>query len=134
MSAIKRITICAVVIWFGVNFSRIGLAEAIDNEARVARTSALKDLTNSVEGTPKEPARIFRTRDGYLRFIGAAPSTHFAVEPSERGTPEEMADAFLGKWRNLFVKESPFVGFKTVRIKTSDSRSYVRYQQTYAGL
>jgi hypothetical protein len=111
MSAIKRITICAVVIWFGVNFSRIELAEAIDNEARVARTSALKDLIASVEGQPKEPIRIFKTKDGYLRFIGAAPSTYFSVTA---GTPEQSADAFLGKWRNLFVNESSSVGFEKI--------------------
>jgi len=113
--------------------SPTGFGESI-NEEIATRTSALKDLVASIEGEPKEPPRIFRTREGYLRFIGTPPSTHFGVEAAKRGTAQDAANAFLERWRNLFVNESPFVGFKTVRIKTSDSRSYVRYQQTYAGL
>lgn len=131
MSAKERIIICAVVVWLWVSFSRIGFAGAVGNDARAVRTSALKDLITSVEGTPKEPARIFKTKDGYLRFIGAAPSTYFAVAT---GTPEEMADAFLGKWRNLFVNKSSSVEFQKIRVKTQNGRSYVRYQQIYAGL
>jgi Zn-dependent metalloprotease len=41
---------------------------------------------------------------------------------------------FLSKWRNLFVNEIPSIDFQKVRIKTQNGRSYVRYQQRYAGL
>jgi Zn-dependent metalloprotease len=127
----ERIPVIRSVIILIVTFCSAGLGEAIANEARAARASALKDLIISVEGTPKEPMRIFKTKDGYLRFIGAAPSTYFAIAT---GTPEEMADAFLGKWRNLFVNESPSIDFQKIRVKTQNGRSYLRYRQMYAGL
>jgi hypothetical protein len=95
-------------------FYSAGLSNATVNEARTARTSALQDLITSVEGEPKEPIRIFKTKDGYLRFIGAAPSTHFAVEVTKRGITQDAANAFLGKWRNLFVNESQAVEFRKI--------------------
>jgi len=127
----ERISVIRSVIILILTFCSAGLGEAIANEARALRSSAFNDLKTSIIVSPKEPARIFKTKDGYLRFIGAAPSTYFTVSP---GTAEEMADAFLGKWWNLFVNESPAVGFDIKRIKSSDERSYVRYRQIYSGL
>lgn len=99
-----------------------------------SRASALRELLGSIEGTPRESSQIFRTKEGYLRFVGAPPSTNFPVEPKRRATPQEAADAFLEEYRNLFVNVSPAVGFNVHRVNTHDSRSYVRYRQTYAGL
>jgi len=130
----ERISVIRPVIILILTFCGTGLAEAIANEIRAARTSALNDLKTSIIGSPKEPARIFKTKDGYLRFIGAATSTYFAAEPDKRGTSQESADAFLGKWRDLFVNESPAVDFEMIRVKTQNGRSYLRYQQRYAGL
>ena len=48
MLAKERIILCTVVVWLGVSFSRIGFAEAVDNEIQAARASTLKDLINSV--------------------------------------------------------------------------------------
>jgi len=127
----ERISVIRPVIILILTFCGTGLAEAIANEIRAERTSALKDLIASVEGTPKEPTRIFKTKDGYLRFIGAAPSTYFAVAAK---APEQAADAFLEKWRNLLVNESPAVEFQSIRVKAGNGRSYVRYKQKYAGL
>jgi hypothetical protein len=93
MSAKEQIVLCAVVVWLGVSFSRIGFVEAIDNKKQALRTSALRDLITSVEGQPKEPPRIFKTKDGYLRFVGAPPSTYFAVAPEKRAAPEQAAGA-----------------------------------------
>ncbi|MHC4159495.1 MAG: hypothetical protein ACYSSO_10500, partial [Planctomycetota bacterium] len=39
---------------------------------KAARESALRDLLDSVEGVAKKQERINKTREGYLRFIGAA--------------------------------------------------------------
>jgi hypothetical protein len=110
----ERIPVIRSVIILILTFCSAGLGEAIANEARAVRTSALKDLITSVEGTPKEPARIFRTREEYLRFVGAPPSTHFAVEVTKRGITQDAANAFLGKWRNLFVNESQAVEFRKI--------------------
>jgi len=92
-------------------------------------------LLDSVQGNvDKESTRIRETPDGYLRFVGAPPSGYFAVDPGKRGTAKKAADAFLETNRDLFVNKSSAVGFDMVRIKTRDSRTYVRYQQTYGGL
>jgi hypothetical protein len=78
------------------------------------RALELESLLDSIEGIAKEPPRVFKTKEGYLRFIGAAPSTNFTVEPGKRGTPEQAASAFLEKWRILFVSDSPAVGFAEI--------------------
>jgi len=44
MSAIKRIIIYAVVVWFSVSFSRIGFAVATANEAQTASSMAVSIL------------------------------------------------------------------------------------------
>lgn len=108
--------------------------QAASGGAEAARALALEELLASVEGVAKESPRTFKTTDGYLRFVGAPPSTHFAVAPAKRGTAEEAAGAFLEEWRSLFVNVSPAVGFDVHRVNTHDSRSYVRYRQRYAGL
>jgi len=130
---IKGFSLTAVsfIVFIVIGFSSKTFGQISSDVTVQARTSALKDLITSVEGQPKEPIRIFKTKDGYLRFIGAPPSTHFAVAA---GTPEQAADEFIEKWRNLFVNESPFVDFEKIRVKTQKERSYVRYQQIYAGL
>ena len=74
--------------------------ETAANGTREARALALQEMLGSIEGTPREAPQIFKTKEGYLRFVGAPPSTHFAVVP---GAPEEAANAFLEQWRNLFV-------------------------------
>jgi len=120
-----------VVVLLGIG---LGLGQSPANGTLQVRALELKELFGSIEGVAGEPARIFKTPDGYLRFVMALPSTHFAVDPNKRGTPQEAADAFLERWRNLFVRESPAVGFDPIRVKSIDFRSYVRYQQMYSGL
>jgi len=130
---IKGFSLTAVsfIVFIVIGFSSKTFGQSSSDVTVQARTSALKDLITSVEGQPKEPIRIFKTKDGYLRFIGAAPSTYFAIAP---GTSEKVANEFIGKWRNLFVNESSAVEFQKIRVKTQNGRSYVRYRQMYSGL
>jgi len=101
---------------------------------RAARASALEDLLGLVEGAVGGTPRISKTKEGYLRFVGAPRSGHFSVEPSKRKTAGEAADAFVAKWQNLFVRPSAAVEFNRVREKMHKGVSYVRYEQRYAGL
>ena len=55
--------------------------------ANAARALALEELLDSIEGVGEEPPRVFTTKDGYLRFVMAPPSNHFAVTAAARGTP-----------------------------------------------
>jgi len=111
-----------------------GVIEIPVDNARAARALAFRELLGSIEGTPREAPRIYKAEEGYLRFVGAPPSTHFPVDPNRWATPQEAADAFLEEYRNLFVNVSPAVEFQTLRVDTRDSLTYVRYQQTFAGL
>jgi Zn-dependent metalloprotease len=99
-----------------------------------ARAEELRNLLDSIEGISGESPRIHLTKDGYLRFIMAPSSAYFPVEPAKRGTPQDAAGAFLAKWRNLFVSESPDVTFDAIRTVTRRGYTYVRYQQKYVGL
>ena len=129
----KLILVAALlVVWLLGAGSAFGQAPA--NGTPEGRALELKDLLGSIEGTPREATQIFKTPNGYLRFVGAPPSTNFPVDPNRRATPQEAADAFVEEYRNLFVNVSPAVGFDVHRVNTHDSRSYVRYRQTYAGL
>ena len=130
----KGTIIIASVIFLIVSFSTIVFGQEATVDTLESRSTELRNLLDSIEGVSVEPPRIHLMKDGYLRFIMAPPSTYFAVEPANSKTPEQVAGTFLQRWRDLFVNESPAVTFDVIRIKTSDSRSYVRYQQKYAGL
>lgn len=95
------------------------------------RALELLALLGSVEGTAQQHPRVHKTAEGYLRFLMAPRSTHFRAQGA---TPHDAADGFLARWRNLFVNESAAIAFDAVRVKTAESRTYIRYQQTYAGL
>jgi len=134
MALKDRILVISSMIILIISFPRGTFGQAQSNGTPAARALALQGLLDSVEGVAEEPPRIFKTKEGYLRFVGSPPSTHFPVDPNRRATPHKAADAFLAKNRNLFVNESSAVGFDTVRVKSRNGRTYVRYQQRYAGL
>jgi len=131
---LSKLILLVVLVALALLGSNTAFGQSPANGTIEERAIELRNLLASIEGVLVEPPRIHLTKDGYLRFIMAPPSTHFAVEPANRGTPEEVAGAFLERWRNLLVNESPAVGFNIIRITTSRSRTYVRYQQTYARL
>lgn len=123
------ITASFVILVFSL--PRPAFGQGLPRGSPEASAMQLLDLLRSIEGVAKEPPRVFDTRDGYLRFVMAPPSTHFRAEGA---TPLEAAGAFLARWRNLFVNESAAIAFDAVRVKSPESRTYIRYQQTYGGL
>ena len=131
-SNISKILTLVIVAIVGLIEPGTAFGGAPVENTSATRALALKDMLNSIQGEADEPPRIYKTQEGYLRFIGASPSTHFAVDGT--GPPEQIADAFLEQQRNLFVSDSSAVGFNTTRVKNTDDRTYVRYQQTYDGL
>jgi hypothetical protein len=130
----KRAFIIPSLLILIVSFASVGFGKITGEGTPEARALELKNLLDSIEGLAKEPPRVFKTKEGYLRFVMAPPSTNFVVGPDKRGTPQQAVGAFLKKWQNLFVNESPAVEFDVIRVKTSNSRSYVSYQQKFAGL
>lgn len=89
--------ILVLVVAFGLGLLiKPALGKTADNGSRAARDSKLKDLLSTLKGgVPEESPRTFQTPEGYLRFLGAPPSTYFSVDPNKRATPQEAADAFL---------------------------------------
>lgn len=82
----------------------------------------------------KESPRFSVSADGYLRHLGAPPSHYFPVTSVVAGSPEATARNFLAEHGNLFGVTSAAVDFRVLKSKTKNSRHYVRFQQTYAGL
>ncbi|MBN2270613.1 MAG: hypothetical protein JXN61_08370, partial [Sedimentisphaerales bacterium] len=105
--------------------------EATARDLAKARVNKLRELLRTAQGADEEPARTFRTPEGFVRFLSAPAAAHFPVAD---GTAEKKAEAFLEKWRNLFVNEIAAVAFEQKRVKTANGRTYIRYRQTYAGL
>jgi hypothetical protein len=102
-------------------------------EALQTRAFELREVLDTIENIPKEPPKIFRTDDAYVRFMMAPPSTHFDVDEAYRDSPQAAAGWFLNRWRNLFVNESSSAEFDVIRVNTTGSRRYVRYRQKFAG-
>jgi len=98
------------------------------------RTSRLNDLLQSIEGPVERPLRLRRTPDGYLRSLVAPHSSHYKVPGAKGGRPEEVADAFLERWRDLLAGQDDTIGFKRIGLVRTASGTLVRYQQTFAGL
>ena len=49
-----------------------------------ANEAALKTLLSSIEGEPtNEKPRVYKTPDGYVRFIGTAAGTYLAIDPAK---------------------------------------------------
>jgi len=130
----RRILHISSLIILVISFYSVAFGQSPSKVPRKARALQLQELSSSIEGAAGEPMRTFKTKEGYLRFLGAPASTHFAVEPDKRGTARQTADAFIEQWRNLFVKDSPAVEFSINRTNSHESRSYVHYRQMYAGL
>jgi hypothetical protein len=130
----KRTIIIRSVIILIVSFCSMVFGQEMTGGTPETRAAELRNLLDSIEGVSVEPPRIHLTKDGYLRFIMAPQGAHFGTAETSSRKPEEIAEPFLEKWRGLLVSESSAVVFDVIRITTSDSRSYLRYQQKYAGL
>ena len=97
MSLKERILTFSSPIMLIISFFIGYFGQAQANDTLSARTSALQELLDSVEGEAEEPPRIFKTSECYLRFLGSPPSTYFTVDPNSRLTHKGAADAFVAK-------------------------------------
>ena len=126
----KGVLLGAAVV-FAIIIPREVFGQATARDLAKARGAKLRELLKTAQGADEEPARTFRTADGYVRFLSAPAATHFVIAA---GSPEQQAGAFLGRWRNIFVNESAAVALEQKRVKTANGRTYIRYRQTYRGL
>lgn len=53
--------------------------------------------------------------------MSAPPLSHFPAKPDGGATGKDSADAFLEKWRDLFVNESPAVAFEAIEVEAIEA-------------
>jgi len=82
----KRILVISLLPILIIIFSGRAFGQTPPDSARAERASALRELLGSIEGVAKESPHIFKTKEGYLRFVGVPPLTHFPVDPNRRAT------------------------------------------------
>lgn len=80
------------------------------------------------------PARYMKKTDGYLHALSAPDFQHFPVSYAVAGDAESNARSFLSEHGIAFGVTSRDVHFMLVKIKEKAGRSYVRLEQTYAGI
>jgi len=101
------LTTVSFIVFILIGFSSKTSGQSSSDVTVQARTSALRGLVGSIEGIAREPPRTHKTKEGYLRFLMAPPSTHFPSGLGQGAAPKKAADAFLGQWRGLFVRRKP---------------------------
>lgn len=111
-------------------------ASAYAQLAPVDPDTALEGLLKTMASpTASENARLLRTPEGYVRFIGAPPGGHFSTEASASKSavaPDAVARSFISQHPGAFGAGSLKEQFVTERLTASDGRNYVRLQQTYS--
>ncbi len=105
-----------------------------DNELDSKR----KDLmTNLKSRSNSEGMKIKKTPGGYIRFLSA--SAGISTSSTTKLKPKDAPYQFIGQYGELLHNKSNDIKFKTKRIRSKRykgnySKSFVKCQQTYAGL
>lgn len=116
----------------------IGVVLAVYASAALAVGPADYDnLYRSLSGvTAQEDVRLMQTGDGHARFVGAPPGAAFQPSaPQQKALrPAENARVFVQTHAEVFGVADSRLDTRTKWVKEDVGRSYVRLQQTYAGL
>lgn len=101
-----------------------------------AGQAELDGVIKSLRGIPVEDkADYILAEGGYLRFIGAPPGSAFKPTTAAKAIlAEDTARAYLAEHMRAFGSQSSRQGFERDFVRTSNGRSYVRLQQTYADI
>lgn len=116
------------------------LAPSAAPESRLAtaddplpRAAAAADLISSTPSTARAAAvRATYAADGSLRFLGAPPSTGYALPSAP--SPGDSARQFMLNHAVAFGLDSPATDLEATGIRVNGLRTHVRMRQTYAGL
>jgi len=120
-----------VALWI----SRAAAQTPEEQSAAVARTQKVAALLSSAQGPAADTApRIAKANGGYLRHVGFPRGRGIEAIGADPQNPRDVAEKFLGQWRDAFVNPSEKVNFAVGRANTHRGRSYVRVQQKYGGL
>ena len=125
-----RSYLVAAVVWMCLWLTAPAFAQTANPD------TALEELLKTLQApVATEEARLLRTPEGYVRFIGAPPGGRFVTEASVTkapATPDAIAKDFVALHSAAFGKGSVKQAFATSRVTSSDGRNYVRLQQTYS--
>lgn len=86
---------------------------------------------NESQGTTP---RLTVDTNGYLRYLAAPPSGFFRTAHAVAGDPGATAYSFLWEHARLVGLTSDAVDLTVTRRTAEQERTYVRFQQTYAGI
>lgn len=98
-----------------------------------------KDL-EAVMGALRAPSAterplLYRSDEGFIRFIGAPPGGYYAVDASAKSSsPEPSAKTFMETHGKAFGLVSDRAGLRRTRSTLLGERTVVRMEQTYNGL
>ncbi len=128
----RAFTIAAwVVLCLGMAATSMGQAPTADPEDIGKLLQSLRVPANAAES-----AVVYKTEDGFVRFLGAPPDGAFAVPSSaaKAAGPEAAARSFVDAYKGALGLLSDKVGLNIRNIRTRSGDSYVRLRQTYGNL
>lgn len=101
------------------------------NSAKKAHSIAQAvTLTDEKRAKP----RLYKTKDEFVRFLSAPQYGHFEVPHAKGYEAERVAEIFLDDNRDILTERHADLGFKYLRKYQRGQRSFIRFQQTFAGL
>ncbi len=113
----------------------VAYAQGLSGQVKGHRRLAIDNLLAAVDIYATEAPRISKNLDGTLRFFGAPRGAPAAIDSTlAAALPEDKALGFMDDHRTAFGLENTDMDFQVKRIRTVDSRTYIRLGQTYADL
>lgn len=121
------------VLWAAICMSMVSPAFA--QQPVQANPDDIKDVFKTLQApNANEPPRVLKSTEGFLRFIGAPDSGHFAVSPAKSATPEATAQAFLSEHHKAFCIGSANTNYAVTRTRSAHGQTYIHLTQTYKGI
>ena len=86
--------------------------------------------TLSAAGATESPL-VYKTSEGFLRFLGAPPDGHFEVDATAKSAASTAAEQFIGEHRGAFGMVSGKAGVRVLDTRSLGARVISRMQQLY---
>jgi Zn-dependent metalloprotease len=127
--------LAGIIIGVSAAPSAAASGPAEENVTPVMETLRFYNERGSTEPAREEEApRLIAAPEGHLRNMAAPPGHAFQPRQIVAGKPDETARIFLNDNKVLFGMSSANVSLAPYQTRSSSKRTYVRLQQSYAGV